>query len=124
MNAESQDHWCGYSPRDGTVDVPVQLSASTPAALACSDPADPDGSYTTGPEPTFSRGPDADWGPEARTGPVRSVRRAESRVVRSTQVSPKDIRPSGPAVATVELRLFNTQNPACNARLMNARRCT
>lgn len=32
MKAESQLHWCGYSPRDGTVEEPVQLVRSTRAA--------------------------------------------------------------------------------------------
>ena len=29
MNAESQLHWCGYSPREGTVDWPRQLVINT-----------------------------------------------------------------------------------------------
>src|SRR5689334_21470594 len=37
MNAESQDHWWGYSRREGTVEVPVQLSVSTRAALPCGE---------------------------------------------------------------------------------------
>lgn len=45
MNAESQDHWCGYRPRDGTVEAPVQLPSSTLAALACSGGGEPGGSY-------------------------------------------------------------------------------
>src|SRR3954452_21291029 len=44
MNAESQDHWCGYRLCEGTVDVPVQLPSSTRAALTCSDPAADGGS--------------------------------------------------------------------------------
>jgi len=44
MKAESHDHWCGYRLREGTVEVPVQLSRSTRTALRCSDPVPP-GSY-------------------------------------------------------------------------------
>ena len=32
MNAESQDHWCGYRTREGTVEAPVQLPNRTRAA--------------------------------------------------------------------------------------------
>jgi hypothetical protein len=31
---ESQLHWCGYSPGEGTVAVPVQFASSTRAAAA------------------------------------------------------------------------------------------
>src|SRR6478735_9020620 len=44
--AESQDHWWGYSRREGTVDVPVQLPSNTAAALRCSGPGGAAGSYT------------------------------------------------------------------------------
>jgi hypothetical protein len=35
-NAESQLHWCGYRPREGTVEAPIQLSSSTALAAASS----------------------------------------------------------------------------------------
>lgn len=68
MNAESQDHWCGYRPCEGTVEVPVQLPSSTSMALRCSEPAEVVGSYTA----------------------VYSAGRAMSWAVRSTRGSPKN----------------------------------
>ena len=38
-NAESQLHWCGYRPGEGTVEVPDQLSSSTPLAASSSSAA-------------------------------------------------------------------------------------
>ena len=72
MNAESHDHWCGYRPREGTVDVPVQPASSTAAALACRGGAALDGSYAT----------------------VRPGGRGARWAVRSTRGSPKR-RPAG-----------------------------
>ena len=39
MYAASQFHWCGYWRREGTVDAPVQLPASTRRAAANSSSA-------------------------------------------------------------------------------------
>jgi hypothetical protein len=89
MNAESQDHWCGYSPWDGTVEVPVQLASSTRAALTCSECVRAAGPYTTLPEAVTSPRPEKGGEEMVRTGFKCPVLRAVSCVARSTEDSPK-----------------------------------
>ncbi|GAA2431962.1 hypothetical protein GCM10010421_20730 [Streptomyces glaucus] len=100
MNAESQDHWCGYRFREGTVDVPVQLSSSTRTARARSEGAGADGSYATPGRPVSSPGPGGAGGEAVRTRADRPVGRVAERVVRSTRGSPRtsgrSVRPGLP----------------------------
>ncbi|GGS01048.1 hypothetical protein GCM10010236_64600 [Streptomyces eurythermus] len=76
MNAESQDHWCGYSFLDGTVEAPVQFAASTRAALTCGDGGAVGGSYAI----SYGKERVLSWAVRSTRGSPKTSGRGEVRL--------------------------------------------